>query len=48
MPAMVGILSDAFPSSQVLRKAFAAFTASQPLGYVLGTVVDGVLTQLTA
>ncbi|PBK86269.1 putative efflux transporter [Armillaria gallica] len=48
MPAAVGILSDAFPSSQARRKAFAAFTAGQPLGDALGTVVGGVLTQLTA
>ncbi|KAK0207566.1 putative efflux transporter [Armillaria fumosa] len=48
MPAAVGILSDAFPSSHARRKAFAAFTAGQPLGDALGTVVGGVLTQLTA
>ncbi|KAK0470437.1 putative efflux transporter [Desarmillaria tabescens] len=48
MPAAVGILSDAFPSPQARRKAFAAFTAGQPLGDALGTVVGGVLTQLTA
>ncbi|KAK0199445.1 putative efflux transporter [Desarmillaria ectypa] len=48
MPAAVGILSDAFQSSQARRKAFAAFTAGQPLGDALGTVIGGVLTQLTA
>lgn len=48
MPAAVGILSDAFPSSQVRWKAMAAFTAGQPIGTALGTVIGGVLTQLTA
>ncbi|KAK0218562.1 putative efflux transporter [Armillaria nabsnona] len=47
MPAAVGILSDTFKSPQARRKAFTAFSAGQPVGTALGTVVGGAMTQLT-
>ncbi|KAK0470411.1 putative efflux transporter [Desarmillaria tabescens] len=47
MPAAVGILSDTFKSPEARRKAFTAFSAGQPIGTALGTVVGGALTQLT-
>ncbi len=43
----MGILSDTFKSPQARRKAFTAFSAGQPVGTALGTVVGGAMTQLT-
>ncbi|KAG7444616.1 putative efflux transporter [Guyanagaster necrorhizus] len=47
MPAAVGILSETFKSPEGRRKAFTAFSAGQPIGTALGTVVGGAMTQLT-
>ena len=48
VPASLGILAHAFPPSRARAIAFSTFAAGAPLGGAIGTLVGGVLTQLTA
>jgi len=47
IPAALGILAHAFPPSHARSIAFATFAAGAPLGGAFGSVIGGVLTQLT-
>ncbi|KAL0945380.1 hypothetical protein HGRIS_000876 [Hohenbuehelia grisea] len=48
IPASLGILAHSFPPSRARSIAFATFAAGAPVGAGLGSVIGGVLTQLTA
>ena len=48
VPAALGILAHAFPPSKARAIAFSTFAAGAPMGGAIGTVIGGVLTQLTA
>ncbi|KAK7444033.1 hypothetical protein VKT23_015430 [Stygiomarasmius scandens] len=47
IPAAIGTLAEAFPASRARAVAFSTFSAGAPLGATLGTVVGGILTQVT-
>lgn len=47
VPAALGILAHAFPPSRARSVAFATFAAGAPMGGAIGTLIGGVLTQLT-
>ncbi|KIJ11533.1 the Drug:H+ antiporter-2 family [Paxillus involutus ATCC 200175] len=47
IPSALGILAHSFPPSRARSLAFATFAAGAPVGAAFGTVVGGVLTQLT-
>ncbi|KAG7446056.1 putative efflux transporter [Guyanagaster necrorhizus] len=47
IPASLGILAHSFPPSRARTIAFATFAAGAPIGGALGTVVGGVMVQLT-
>ncbi|OJA19940.1 hypothetical protein AZE42_08045 [Rhizopogon vesiculosus] len=44
----LGMLAHAFPPSRSRSIAFATFAAGAPVGAAFGTIIGGVLTQLTA
>ncbi|EKM57838.1 uncharacterized protein PHACADRAFT_251711 [Phanerochaete carnosa HHB-10118-sp] len=48
VPASLGILAHAFPPSRARAIAFSTFAAGAPMGGAVGTLIGGVLTQLTA
>lgn len=48
IPSSVGILARSFPPSRLRSFAFATFSAGAPVGAAVGTLVGGVLTQLTS
>jgi len=48
MPAALGILANSFPPSRARSTAFATFAAGAPVGGAFGTIIGGVLTQLSA
>ncbi|KAI0781757.1 major facilitator superfamily domain-containing protein [Abortiporus biennis] len=48
IPASLGILAHSFPPSRARSIAFATFGAGAPIGAALGSLIGGVLTQLTA
>ncbi|OCH86167.1 efflux transporter [Obba rivulosa] len=47
IPAAIGILAHAFPPSKARSVAFATFGAGAPVGGAIGSLIGGVLTQLT-
>ncbi|KAF5385630.1 hypothetical protein D9757_003546 [Collybiopsis confluens] len=47
IPASLGILAHSFPPGRARALAFATFAAGAPLGGGIGTVLGGVLTELT-
>ncbi|EMD33363.1 hypothetical protein CERSUDRAFT_142330 [Gelatoporia subvermispora B] len=47
IPAAIGILAHAFPPSRARSVAFATFGAGAPVGGAIGSLIGGVLTQLT-
>ncbi|KIP11053.1 hypothetical protein PHLGIDRAFT_173914 [Phlebiopsis gigantea 11061_1 CR5-6] len=47
VPAALGILAHAFPPSRARAIAFSTFAAGAPMGGAIGSVIGGVLTQLT-
>ncbi|KAL6303364.1 major facilitator superfamily domain-containing protein [Sparassis latifolia] len=47
IPASLGMLAHAFPPSRIRSVAFAAFAAGNPVGAAVGSIIGGVLTQLT-
>ncbi|KAF5353804.1 hypothetical protein D9758_010586 [Tetrapyrgos nigripes] len=47
IPAAIGTLAEAFPSPRARAIAFSTFSAGAPLGATLGTVIGGILTQVT-
>ncbi|THU82425.1 putative efflux transporter [Dendrothele bispora CBS 962.96] len=47
IPAAIGTLAEAFPASRARAIAFSTFSAGAPIGATLGTVVGGILTQVT-
>ncbi|KAK7691166.1 hypothetical protein QCA50_006269 [Cerrena zonata] len=48
IPAALGILAHAFPPSRARAIAFSTFAAGAPIGAAVGTVLGGLLTELTA
>ncbi|EGN99471.1 hypothetical protein SERLA73DRAFT_182421 [Serpula lacrymans var. lacrymans S7.3] len=48
IPSALGILAHAFPPSKARSIAFATFAAGAPVGGAFGTIIGGVLTQLTS
>src|SRR6267154_392255 len=46
--AQLGILAHAFPPARGRSLAFATFAAGAPVGAAFGTIIGGVLTQLTS
>jgi MFS family permease len=47
IPSAIGILAHSFPPSRARSTAFATFAAGAPVGAAFGTIIGGVLTQLT-
>ncbi|KAF9231330.1 major facilitator superfamily domain-containing protein, partial [Melanogaster broomeanus] len=47
IPSAIGILAHSFPPSRARSTAFATFAAGAPVGGAFGTIIGGVLTQLT-
>ncbi|KAG2073085.1 MFS general substrate transporter [Suillus decipiens] len=48
IPSALGILAHAFPPSRARSIAFATFAAGAPVGGAFGTIIGGVLTQVTS
>ncbi|KAG1774464.1 major facilitator superfamily domain-containing protein [Suillus placidus] len=48
IPSALGILAHAFPPSRARSIAFATFAAGAPVGGAFGTIIGGVLTQLSS
>ncbi|KAF8836185.1 efflux transporter, partial [Paxillus ammoniavirescens] len=48
IPSALGILAHSFPPSRARSLAFATFAAGAPVGGAFGTIIGGVLTQLTS
>ncbi|KIJ62934.1 hypothetical protein HYDPIDRAFT_73435, partial [Hydnomerulius pinastri MD-312] len=48
IPSALGILAHSFPPSRARSTAFATFAAGAPVGGAFGTIIGGVLTQLTS
>ncbi|KAG1735286.1 major facilitator superfamily domain-containing protein [Suillus paluster] len=48
IPSALGILAHAFPPSRARSLAFATFAAGAPVGGAFGTIIGGVLTQLSS
>ncbi|KAH7926350.1 MFS general substrate transporter [Leucogyrophana mollusca] len=47
IPSALGILAHAFPPSRARSIAFATFAAGAPVGGAFGTILGGLLTQLS-
>ncbi|KAH7884855.1 major facilitator superfamily domain-containing protein [Phlebopus sp. FC_14] len=47
IPSAIGILAHSFPPSRARSTAFATFAAGAPVGGAFGTILGGVVTQLS-
>ncbi|KAG1735284.1 major facilitator superfamily domain-containing protein [Suillus paluster] len=48
LPSALGILAYSFPPSRARSIAFATFSAGAPVGVAFGTMIGGVLTELSS
>jgi len=48
IPAALGILGAAYPPGQRKNKVFATFSAGNPMGWVVGLIIGGLLTSYSS